>query len=258
MLRPPTRPLPRAPAPRPQLQQVRQARAEAELPNGGAARERLRAMVLDLAGPPPAPGGGEEDLAPRIPSSSLSLSGSLGGSLDGEEGAGALQPTKIEIIDGLWAPTLLLPREGKTFVTLAGTAAASVNAVVDAAAGSGGYLGIAGSFAFGGLLGFALAPRLAVTYELAFKDGSSGGGGGRKKAGGGGGGAWWAQRGSGPGPRGGAGSSISSVDAEDGAYWRPQLVDVVPPARRANAVVGAAAALYAGLGVWLLWSGDFL
>lgn len=76
---------------------------------------------------------------------------------------------------------------------------------------------------------------------------------------GGGGGGWWGGRGQGLGPGGGADSSIGSLDSAGsiGAYWRPKLMDTVPLKSRANVIIGAAALLYASLGLWLL-ANEFL
>jgi hypothetical protein len=50
----------------------------------------------------------------------------------------------------------------------------------------------------------------------------------------------------------GGAESVSSLDAAGGEYWRPRLLDAEEGRARANAIVGAAAGLYAALGVWLL------
>jgi hypothetical protein len=201
------------------------------------ARAKLRAMVSDLAGPPPrlwpADGGAGGGAA----------AGGVPGGGGGQEPE-SLEETKLEFLEGLWAPTVLLPREGKAFVTLSGLAAGSVSAVLDAAGPSSDYTSIAGAFAFGGVLGLALAPRWAVTYELASQEGPSGAAG--AQSGGGGAGAVT-----------GPGSSLSgSLDGGGGGpvreYWRPALADTESGRARANAAVGAAAALYAALGAWLL------
>ena len=152
-----------------------------------------------------------------------------------------LEETKFELLEGLWQPTLLLPRAAKEYVTLCGTAAGSVSAVVEATSGGGGSaVAVGGAFAFGFALGYVLAPKWKVTYELALREDPGGGGG----SGGGSGGS-----------SGGAGSA--SVDAAaKGVYWRPRLTDAAPPRQRANAAAGAAAALYAALGLWLLSDGS--
>jgi len=134
-------------------------------------------------------------------------------------------------------------------------AAASINTVIDAADSSGDYWSVGGAFLFGGGLGFLLAPKWKVGYTLASKEGAQGddrrqkpGGGFWGKAGGGDGAG---SRGLIPGPN----ASVSSMDGLSGGgneYWRPVLEDSVPLKERANAIVGAAAVLYASLGFWLL------
>lgn len=138
-----------------QVQQVRETRDAIFTPGGGGptslapslARGRLRAMILDLAGQPPqlSPDADSNSNVAAAAAGGASGSGSSGGggqrSVELLEADKEVTEVKIEIIDGIWAPTLLLPRESKAFVTITGMAAASVSAVVDAAGGSGDYTG---------------------------------------------------------------------------------------------------------------------
>jgi hypothetical protein len=145
------------------------------------------------------------------------------------------------VIDGIWEPTVLLPREAKAFVTLAGLSTACFSALRDAV-DAANYSAMAAAFVFGGLLGYAVAPSWRVEYELASKEGEGGGGGGGDGA------AGWRKRGAGAG----GGESVSSLDGGLGVYWRPALADAMTGRARANAIVGGAGVLYAALGLWLL------
>ncbi|KIY99582.1 hypothetical protein MNEG_8379 [Monoraphidium neglectum] len=235
-----------------QLQQLREAR-DAVFGTGGrtadmtpsVARKRLTAMLTDLAGDPPLlnpPAGGAAGASPASSATggegSAGRSAASGGDL---RGLGDLQETKIQVIDGIWEPTVLLPREAKAFVTLAGLSTACFSALRDAV-DAANYSAMAAAFVFGGLLGYAVAPSWRVEYELASKEGEGGGGGGGDGA------AGWRKRGAGAG----GGESVSSLDGGLGVYWRPALADAMTGRARANAIVGGAGVLYAALGLWLL------
>lgn len=241
-----------------QLQEVRDGAAGGSVPSSAPSleRQRLRAMLFDLAGPPPrlggsaassldgadqqqqqeAEGGERAGTAAAAGGIYAGSSGSSSGSFQSASLAGPeLHETKLEILEGLWAPTVLLPREGKAFVTLAGLATASVSAVMEAADASE-YTAIIFSFVAGGALGALLAPRWRVEWHAAFAGGDDSGADGSLRGG-----------------KALPGSVDGGEEEGEVLYWRPALVDGVTGRRRANTIVGAAALLYASLGVWLLF-----
>jgi hypothetical protein len=179
-----------------------------------------------------------------------------------------LTPTRVEVIDGLWAPTVLLPREAKAFTALAGAAAASVSAVLDASGARGDYTAIVAGFLFGGALGYAVAPRWRVRWELAAaEDGEDGDNSSSGSSSSGrnddtsssssssSDGGWLAgvlSGGKGSKKGGASLKTLASAASADGVFWRARLADTATPAGRARAVTGAAAALYCAIGLWLL------
>lgn len=122
--------------------------------------------------------------------------------------------------------SLMLPREGKAFVTLGGTAVAVLSALKDAADTdvATDWAALVAGFVVGGVLGWLVCPVYAIELRPA--------------------------------------SSSGADVLGEGAGQQPDLLlpvlhDMRPLAERANALVGAAALLFAALGAWLTTQGMF-
>jgi membrane associated rhomboid family serine protease len=140
---------------------------------------------------------------------------------------GRAEPAAVEMVESeLEGPlgmsvNVVLPREGKAFITLGGAAVGVVSALQDAANSDAqtDWPALCVGFAVGALLGWLACPVYALELEPASSRG----------------------------------------DGEEAApdLLLPVLRDTRAPAARANAVVGTAAIVFAALGVWLIAEGIF-
>jgi membrane associated rhomboid family serine protease len=141
------------------------------------------------------------------------------------------EPAAVEMVESeLEGPlgmsvNVVLPREGKAFITLGGAAVGVVSALQDAANTDAqtDWPGLCVGFVVGALLGWLACPVYALELEPASSRSSS--------------------------------SSDEEVAPD---LLLPVLRDTRAPAARANAVVGTAAILFAVLGVWLISEGMFV
>ncbi|KAF8073250.1 METTL7A [Scenedesmus sp. PABB004] len=141
----------------------------------------------------------------------------------------ALVETELEGPVGL-SVSLWLPREGKAFLTLGGTAVAVIAALKDAADTdvATDWAALVAGFVAGGVLGWMTCPVYALELLPASSSAARGGGG---AAGGG------------------------DAPAAPPDLLLPVLLDARPGPERANVVVGYGSALFAALGLWLASEG---
>jgi membrane associated rhomboid family serine protease len=188
-----------------------------------AYNRQQRLQWADDAAPAAAAAGGSDTL-------SFSTSSSSAASQQQQQQSRA-EPAAVEMVESeLEGPlgmsvNVMLPREGKAFITLGGAAVGVVSALQDAANSDAqtDWPALCVGFAVGALLGWLACPVYALELEPA------------------------------------SSRSSSSIDGEEAApdLLLPVLRDTRAPAARANAVVGTAAILFAALGVWLIAEGMF-
>jgi membrane associated rhomboid family serine protease len=191
----------------------------------------------------------------RSSSSSSSILGQAAGGSSTADHADEVSLVRTEIEGPVGMSfELLLPKEGKAFLTLGGTAVAVVSALKDAADTdiATDWAALIAGFLAGGFLGWMACPVYRLVLTPASSNSSSSSSSSVSYA---------ARNVASPTASAAAAAAVnSSADPEElqPDLLLPVLRDERLPAARANAVLGFAAVLFAVLGGWLTSQGLFI